>query len=131
SVDGAEGALPARPLGIEDDEAAFLLPGSGPGAALRVARVSVRGADGKAQDLPPITFLSGATREEDEEPDPAALAAALGVVPSTLDDAALFDVPQRTVPTDRPLAPWLLALAVLLVPFDAWAHRRASAIRSR
>jgi hypothetical protein len=131
SVDGAEGALPARPLGLEDDEAAFLLPSSGRGDALRVARVSVRGADGKTQDLPPITFLAGAAREVEEEADPTALAAALGVVPSSPADARLFDVPRRSVPTDRPLAPWLVALAVLLLPLDAWAHRRASAMRSR
>ena len=51
---------------------------------------------------------------------------ALGAPAVAADAADLFDVPVRETTRREPLLPFLLALALLLLPFDAWAHRPGS-----
>ena len=128
-ADGPPGTPAAIPLGVEDGEARFRLPASPPGTGLARVRLARRGPDGSAALLPPVSYLPRAGRVDETGPSAPGLARALGAAAEPPDASDLFHVPERQVPGRIPLWPWLVGLGLALLPFDAWAHRRAPARR--
>lgn len=118
-----EGAVAATFVGAQDGEAVWRLPAvAGP---LGVARVALRaGTAGAATRLPAVAYAPGRAPALADDPDPAALSAAVGA-PVAADAAGLFDAAPRRVDAPTSLVPFLLALALALLPLDAWLHRRA------
>lgn len=82
---------------------------------------------GEPVPLPPIAYLPSKGPPPRIGSDPTGLGAGLPGRVTPSDDASLFDVPTKRRSTDHPLAPWLAALAVLLLPVDVGLHRRGRA----
>jgi hypothetical protein len=125
---GPDGDVPAVFSGVEDGEAVFRLPPLPPGAThgvvlLRAPREAEDAEDAKALGaLPPLAYLPRGGAPAEEASDPARLAATFGPAPAGPETWA---VPRRTVPERRPLWPYLLAGALVLLPVDAALHRRS------
>ncbi|MFO0934730.1 MAG: hypothetical protein U1E39_18750 [Planctomycetota bacterium] len=120
TVLGPDGPRSATLAGVEDGEVRFRLPSLATPTA--VARVTYRRPDGTVAALPPLTYVPSPPPGPPPV-DVAALEGALGAPAAAADAADLFDVPTRRTSRREPLWAVLLGLALLLLPFDAWAHR--------
>jgi hypothetical protein len=120
TVLGPDGPRTATLAGVEDGEVRFRLPPLATPTA--VARVTLRRPDGSTSALPPLTYVPSPPPGPPPV-DVGALEGALGAPAVAADAGDLFDVPVRRTSRREPLLPFLLGLALLLLPFDAWAHR--------
>ncbi len=104
--------------GAEDD---LPLPDLPAGSA---ARIQLSFPDAPDEIVPPLTYLArGRVAPGPRAGDAAALVAALGaeaLAPST----PLFSGAPAPIPSPRPLWPYPLIAALLLLPLDVWLHRR-------
>lgn len=130
-VEGVAGPAGAAPLGVEDGEARFRLPPSAATEGVARVRWTLRGPGGRTEPLPPVSYLPRGGRPARAGPGASGLARALGTPADAPDAPHLFHVPARHVPRRIPLAPFLLALALLLLPLDAWTHRRSTKVGRR
>lgn len=89
-----------------------------------VATVRLLEGEGGLPVAPPTTYLARPPAAPPPAPgDARALAAALGA--PALDETAPLLLPAAPRPLRRPLWPWPLAAAALLLPLDVALHRRA------
>ncbi len=123
SVLGPDGPREATPDGVEAGEVRFRLPATATPTA--VVRVTVRRPDGTVAALPPLTYVPSPPPGPPVA-DVDGFAGALGAPLASPDAPDLFDVPSVVTTEREPLLPALLLLALFLLPFDAWAHRRGA-----
>jgi hypothetical protein len=125
----SDGVRRATLLAVEDGEAVFRLPPLPAADTRGVARVVASDAGRGEATLPPapVTYLKDGGVPRSRAPDPEALARALATPLAEVSDPRLFAVPARSVPERVPLWPWLVGAAALLLPLDAFLHRRTRA----
>jgi hypothetical protein len=119
-----EGPRGTRDLGLftpEDEDGGRELPAAPEGS---LVRLHVELEPGPA--VPPVSYLAAGRAEPVHQPaDVARLEAALGA-PLPAPAAFVRALPRGGRPAPQPLWPVLLWLAVALLPFDVWLHRRGA-----